>query len=176
MGFLFFVILTVLFLSELIAIYSKKYFLCYLFVGVAAAILYKVFNLNVSLEHLWYVLYYAICGLIWMPIFWYLSMLKTSKEVSTEILKYGSMEKCYQNTYSREIKRNIDYDPTKNTYKVDIIGPERTDVVNNSIFFPVSIVAFFGENLFTMTYNSLALMMESIRKSFSDSINNRFKV
>lgn len=168
-------VLSLFFIFESIFLYSKAYFWNYLILLIACLLIWRqVTNPSYLLQHL---LFYPIGCFIWMPIFWYLSMLKTAREIRAGIIKYGSVN-SYHNHIDTNLSKHFKTIPSVDrnySYEVDIKHPPALDIVHHSIFYPVSIVVFFGENLMSIAYNSLVGMMESIRRSFSDKINNQFK-
>lgn len=149
--------------------------LAVLMIGAVAGI---VFVENVPEMNYWWLALYPVVCLIWLPIYWYLSLRKTASELKEAITDAGSVEKARARTNytDRKIRPHIKehYPNDIRTFEVDIQNPSSDQLVANTVLAPLSIPIFFAENLIEASIRTIRGTMNKIRKSLSDGINNKF--
>jgi hypothetical protein len=181
---MFIVAAVLFFVLESLFLYSRVYVMNYLLLIPFVVLTVSVFQ-NADFNY-WYLSAYPILSVMWLAAYWYMTMHRTALEISNGISREGSIEKYYDSLpYGNEgprrhiLKENVVVDGKeifKYTYKVDIQHPYFRDLFVNGLFFLPSIIVFFCDSFFRYVYESLLAFMESVRKSFSDSINAKFVV
>ena len=137
-----------------------------------------VFVENLPVFSCWWLVAYLVLSLIWLPIYWYLSLRKTASELKEAITEEGSLEQAYNKSYNyNNIREHIskERDGALFNYTVDIQNPSSDQLVANTLLSPISIPIFFAENLIEASIRTIKATMNSIRKSLSADINNKFK-
>jgi hypothetical protein len=168
-GTLFFIILLVFIILQFILLYNDSHVLSVGFLLVFFTLLYFTvpdwpeFNYK-------YLIIYPVLAILWLPVYWYMSLLRRSGEIKAGIIRYGNIERFASNN---NLSRDIEYENGK--YVVNIKHPAKVDLFTNTLFFPISIPLLFGESAINMTIDYITEWMEEIRKNINIAINNSIK-
>lgn len=171
----FIFIVIAFFVLESVFLYAEAYLFNYLLLIPFGVLVYHFFGSHDI--NLWYLSTYPLLSAVWLAIYWYLTMHRTALEISNGVSREGSIKKFHDTlNYSHELRRHFkeDWQGTNKVTVVDIQHPPASELCINGLFFLPSIIVFFCDNFFRYVYNSLLAFMESVRKSFSEAINEKF--
>lgn len=179
-GMVFFILACIFLFLQAIFLFNEKNGLSLgLFCGYVAAMFFLVddwpdFNYK-------FLVIYPILAMLWLPVYWYLDLLRRATRIKSLVAQHGSLEKAYRALGASDPLRNdfrvgIDkYGEGEEGIKANLRHPHANDLFANCLLFPLSIPLFFGENFVRMSIDYLTHWMENVKKKFNDSINS-FKV
>jgi len=172
-GWLFLAISAVFLFAQSVLLFNNKNGISLGILALYAAAMFFLVDDWPTFNVRWLIVYPAL-ALLWLPVYWYLDLLRRASNIKSLVIQYGSVKDAYENC-SLELTRRDFFVGNDRSVKANIKHPHVDDLFANALLFPISIPLFFGENAVRMAIDYMRQWMESIRRKMNDSINS-FKV
>lgn len=120
------------------------------------------FNFNFKLLFL-----YPVLSIMWLPIYWYLDLYRTSRIIRSEIRNGNSIEEInrkYSNDYNIYVSTNGG--------KVNIKHPSNSELILNAAWWPLSILSVAFRDILNIVIDTVRSIMDTQASILSARINS----